>query len=118
MCDQIILKEGIGLRGYGQRDPKMEYKRESFELLADMKDRMEEEVTRLVFLVEPISQEEREEQERRARERLRRLQEMQAATDKSQGPKRVSKEQRVGRNEPCPCGSGKKYKKCCARTSV
>jgi preprotein translocase subunit SecA len=114
------LKEGIGLRGYGQRDPKMEYKRESFELFAEMRERFEEEVARLVFLVEPLTQEQRDEQERQARERLKRLQEAQAAAvAASQGPvrtKRTVAADRVGRNDPCPCGSGKKSKKCCART--
>ena len=114
------LKEGISLRGYGQRDPKMEYKRESYDLFADMKDRMEEEICRLVFLVEPITPEEREEQERQARERARRLQEV-AQPQQASGPKapvRVKAEDRIGRNEPCPCGSGKKYKKCCAQAKA
>jgi preprotein translocase subunit SecA len=114
------LKEGIGLRGYGQRDPKMEYKRESYDLFADMGDRMEEEIARLVFLVEPVTPEEREEQERQARERARRLQEV-AQPQQASGPKvpvRLKAEDRVGRNEPCPCGSGKKYKKCCARAKA
>ena len=110
------LKEGISLRGYGQRDPKMEYKRESYDLFADMKDRMEEEICRLVFLVEPITPEEREEQERQARARAQKLQEI-SQPQQASGPKqpvRLQAEDRVGRNDPCPCGSGKKYKKCCA----
>jgi preprotein translocase subunit SecA len=115
------LKEGIGLRSYGQRDPKMEYKRESFELFAEMKGRVEDEITRLVFLVEPITQEQREAEERKVRERLRRLQEVSraatAAAAAPAGPKRAAPETRTGRNEPCPCGSGKKYKKCCAENA-
>jgi preprotein translocase subunit SecA len=114
------LKEGISLRGYAQRDPKMEYKRESYDLFADMRDRMEEEICRLVFLVEPITPEEREEQERQARERARRLQEI-SQPQQASGPKtpvRLRAEDRIGRNEPCPCGSGKKYKKCCAQANA
>src|SRR5206468_1905025 len=64
------LKEGIGLRAYGQKDPLVEYKRESFELFAEMKNRIEDEIVRYMFLFEPMTQEEREEEERRkARER-------------------------------------------------
>src|SRR4029079_16603934 len=64
------LKEGIGLRAYGQKDPLVEYKRESFDLFAEMKNRIEEEIIRYMFLFEPMTQEEREEEERRkARER-------------------------------------------------
>ena len=76
-------------------------------------DLSEEEICRLVFLVEPITPEEREEQERQARERARKLQEV--SQPQQQGPAapvRVKAEDRVGRNEPCPCGSGKRYKKC------
>jgi preprotein translocase subunit SecA len=107
------LKEGISLRAYGQRDPLMEYKRESFELFGAMKDRIEEEVVRYLMLLEPMTREERAAEEARRR----REQEMifEAASRSKAGEKRKpaqSKAAKVGRNAPCPCGSGKKYKKC------
>ena len=108
------LRDGIGLRAYGQKDPLVEYKRESFELFAEMKNGIEDEIARYIFLFEPMTQEEREEEERRkARER-----EMifQAASRSKAGPvvnaPTTRTQAKVGRNDPCPCGSGKKYKKC------
>ncbi len=108
------LREGIGLRAYGQKDPLVEYKRESFDLFGEMKDRIEEEIVRYIFLFEPMTQEEREEEERRkARERELIFQ---AASRSKAGVAAAAPVQRdapkVGRNDPCPCGSGKKYKKC------
>jgi preprotein translocase subunit SecA len=117
------LKEGIGLRGYGQRDPLQEYKKESFELFQEMKERIEDTVIRNVFRVEPMSQEQMA-GERRVRERRAAAA---ATTVRSAPPKATSsapnrpgppptvqrKGDKVGRNDPCPCGSGKKYKKCC-----
>src|SRR5262249_8523027 len=108
------LKEGIGLRAYGQKDPLVEYKRESFDLFAEMKNRIEEEIIRYIFLFEPMTQEEREEEERRkAREREAIFQ---AASRSKAGVAAaapvVRNEPKVGRNDPCPCGSGRKYKKC------
>ncbi len=113
------LKEGIGLRGYGQRDPLNEYKRESYELFQAMKERVEDTVIKTLYRLEPISQEQMEE-ERRRQERsaaaasAARFQF--SAPAKSSDPQRaqttVHKEAKVGRNDPCPCGSGKKYKKC------
>ena len=102
------LKEGIGLRGYGQRDPLVEYKRESFEIFQAMMERIEDEVIRYLFILEPaVEQEER---------KARRQQDLVYTSD-SDAPvkKKPLKRQhkKVGRNDPCPCGSGKKYKKCC-----
>ena len=102
------LKEGIGLRGYGQRDPLTEYKRESFEMFAAMKERIENDIIRFLFLMEPVIQKEREAmQERRERD----LQYSAPAKETSE-PRRAVAGAKVGRNDPCPCGSGKKYKKC------
>ncbi|MEW5806716.1 MAG: preprotein translocase subunit SecA [Acidobacteriota bacterium] len=108
------LKEGIGLRAYGQRDPLVEYKRESFEMFAAMKARIEDEIIRYLFLLEPLSREEREEEERKRRREQESI--FRAASQSRAGEIKqtvVRKEQKVGRNAPCPCGSGKKYKKCC-----
>jgi preprotein translocase subunit SecA len=111
------LKEGIGMRAYAQKDPLVEYKKEAFELFADMKDRIESEIVRYLMLLEPMSEEERRAEE----ERRRREQEMifAAASRSKAGEEakhaqtvKVAASERVGRNDPCPCGSGKKYKKC------
>ena len=109
------LKEGIGLRGYGQRDPKQEYKRESYELFQAMKEQIEDSIVKKLFALEPVSIE-----DMAARRRVPQAPSPQvrfSAPFKSaqpQVPRTVTREgQKVGRNDPCPCGSGKKYKKCC-----
>jgi len=107
------LKEGIGLRGYGQQDPLVAYKREGHEMFQEMIDRVKEETVRLLFHIQ-IQREEQVQQ-------LRQEQEDQpmfygpAEGGASNRPKTVKKDRKVGRNDPCPCGSGKKYKKCCGK---
>jgi preprotein translocase subunit SecA len=110
------LKEGIGLRGYGQRDPLIEYKKESFDMFEALNARIEEETIRYLYLFEPITSEEnaQREKERAEAERKRKLREQEmvySAGDSAPAPKKreVAK---VGRNDPCPCGSGRKFKKC------
>ncbi len=164
------LKEGIGLRGYGQKDPLIEYKKESFQMFQDMMDRIEDETIRYLFFLQvttappgelggpggdgggvtpgrarpvlPFSDEDEEEEEedqeealvtangeeRRAaqnvvadftrniqRKKDKEMAELQfaggsgTATEKKQ----AISQKKAGRNDPCPCGSGKKYKKCC-----
>jgi preprotein translocase subunit SecA len=123
------LKEGIGLRGYGQRDPLVEYKKESYALFQDMKDRIDEEMVRYLWALRPVGPDEVPP--------LRRPTRRAAPVTLSAGgdaasvfgsapagrqPERtggddvvktVRRDQpKVGRNDPCPCGSGKKYKKC------
>jgi len=109
------LKEGIGLRGYGQRDPKQEYKKESYEIFQQMKEHVEDSVVKKLFLFEPVSAEQLAEQHRRRQAPPADMRF--SAPFKSaqrQKPQTVVRQgQKVGRNEPCPCGSGKKYKKCC-----
>jgi preprotein translocase subunit SecA len=106
------LKEGIGLRGYSQRDPLVEYKRESFEMFEAMMDRVEDETLRYLFLMR--TPEEEEEMIRQYQQRKRREQrEMQMiGAGVVEKPRQVIRREKVGRNDPCPCGSGKKYKKC------
>ena len=111
------LKEGIGLRGYGQRDPLMEYKKESFNMFESLRGRIEEETVRFLYLFEPISRAEqdiREKEREEARRKAQRDQELVFSSGNSApvAPKKRSAT-KVGRNDPCPCGSGKKYKKCC-----
>jgi preprotein translocase subunit SecA len=114
------LKEGIGLRGYGQRNPLMEYKKESFSMFEDLRARIEEETIRYLYLFEPVSREEQEEREKEREEARRKLKKEQnlvySAGDSGQPtPTKKRETAKVGRNDPCPCGSGKKYKKCHGR---
>jgi preprotein translocase subunit SecA len=114
------LKEGIGLRGYGQRDPLIEYKKESFNMFEELQARIEEETIRYLYLFEPISREEQEAREREreeARRKLKREQNLVYSAGDSAQPATTKKREvaKVGRNDPCPCGSGKKFKKCHGR---
>ncbi len=106
------LKEGIGLRGYGQRDPLVEYKRESYEMFEALMDRIDDESLRYLFLLKTPDEEEemiRQYQRRKRREQ----QEMRmVGAGAMEKPQQVIRREKVGRNDPCPCGSGKKYKKC------
>ncbi len=142
------LKEGIGLRGYGQKDPLVEYKKESFALFQDMMDRIEDETLRILYTFtfepgrpelpfEPGSDEEYEEEEEQEvqvqeadrqaaqavvqdytrkieRNKDREMAQLQfiGGDGASASPQPVIKGDKTGRNDPCPCGSGKKYKKC------
>ncbi|MDA8018681.1 MAG: preprotein translocase subunit SecA [Thermoanaerobaculia bacterium] len=109
------LKEGINLRGYGQRDPLQEYKKESFELFSELKNRWEDTVIQRMFRVEPISVEEYEKRKREMVERMRQRFQLSAPAKTTQARPQTFERKlpKVGRNDPCPCGSGKKYKKCC-----
>jgi preprotein translocase subunit SecA len=112
------LKEGIGLRGYGQRDPLIEYKKESFEIFQEMMERIQDRVVKYIWKTEVVV--EREGEEREAQRPQRALppqkpkqQPMYFSGSGGSEPLTVKrKEAKVGRNDPCPCGSGKKYKKC------
>jgi preprotein translocase subunit SecA len=139
------LKQGIGNRAYGQKDPLVEYKKESFEIFQAMMDRIEDETVRYLFFLQvthgappsgPYPEEEEEEavepvrpepsdQQRQAakttmedftrniqRKKERELEQLHFGGDGSDGPQQVVSGAKVGRNDPCPCGSGKKYKKC------
>ncbi|HTU33516.1 MAG TPA: preprotein translocase subunit SecA [Candidatus Acidoferrum sp.] len=106
------LKEGIGLRGYGQKDPLVEFKKEAFNLFEDMMDRIDTEAVRFLFLMQPARPEAEARQiEQRQRRQQQNLQ-FQAGPAQAEAPKPVRSGAKVGRNDPCPCGSGKKYKKC------
>ncbi|HKS67597.1 MAG TPA: SEC-C metal-binding domain-containing protein, partial [Candidatus Acidoferrales bacterium] len=106
------LKEGIGLRGYGQKDPLVEFKKEAFNLFEEMMDRIDTEAVRFLFLMQPARPEAEARQiEQRQRRQQQNLQ-FQAGPAQAEAPKPVRSGAKVGRNDPCPCGSGKKYKKC------
>ncbi|MHC4599063.1 MAG: preprotein translocase subunit SecA [Planctomycetota bacterium] len=119
------LKEGIGLRGYAQIDPKIEYKKEGYRMFGEMLDLIRNDVTDLIFKVR-LSREAEEElgniwkaTDYKHEEYSGTRAQMDQALDRDlsdEKPKPFKREERkVGRNEPCPCGSGRKYKKCCGR---
>ena len=113
------LKEGIGLRGYGQKDPLVEYKKESYLMFQDMMNRIDQEALRYLFLMQPVQEEEQvKEIERKQRKQQAELILTGADDGSAAAVKTVVRAgQKVGRNDPCPCGSGKKYKKCCGATA-
>jgi len=108
------LREGIGLRGYGQKDPLQEYRREGYEMFMAMIQRFKEEAVSLLLRIRPMRESEAEELEARRRQQQQRM--SYGRGDGDEKPKTVRRKgKKVGRNDPCPCGSGKKYKKCCGR---
>jgi preprotein translocase subunit SecA len=111
------LKDGIGLRAYGQKDPLVEYKRESFDMFGMMREKIENDAVRFLFLLDPMTDEDRqreEEKRRREQEQVFRAASQSAAGVVARGgvATMTRKVPKVGRNDLCPCGSGKKYKKC------
>jgi preprotein translocase subunit SecA len=101
------LKEGIGLRGYGQRDPLTEYKKEAFDMFADMTGRISMDTLSRIFKI----QIKEEESVKKQYAQPKPVQYNRGEASESLQP--VARGRKVGRNDPCPCGSGKKYKKCC-----
>ena len=104
------LREGIGLRGYAQKDPLQEYKREGYQMFTELMGRFNEEVCTKLFLVKPVNDVDIERLERRRKIEQERM--IIGRGDSEEKKKPVRREKKVGRNELCPCGSGKKYKKC------
>ena len=113
------LRQGIHLRGYAQKQPKQEYKREAFELFGQLLDSVKNEVTRTLMLVRIESEAQIEQAAHDIEERAEHISNVTySAPDESGEPQTVAADQTgqgwglVGRNDPCPCGSGKKYKQC------
>ncbi len=105
------LKEGIGLRGYAQQNPLIIYKKEGFEMFQDMISRIKEETVGVLFRVQIAEPEKIGNLSRPAEQNL-----VFSSGDDTERKKPVRRtEKKIGRNDPCPCGSGKKYKKCCGR---
>ncbi|MBN2655152.1 MAG: preprotein translocase subunit SecA [Nitrospirae bacterium] len=103
------MKEGIGLRGYAQRDPLVEYKKEAFACFADMSDRISAEVVSRLFKIQV-------KQEKAPEVKQHKQQLSYNRGESSSAPLQAAhKDHKVGRNDPCICGSGKKYKKCCGK---
>ena len=116
------LRQGIHLRGYAQKNPKQEYKREAFELFETLLDEVRKDVTRVVFTVQIRSAEDVEETAPHADLSNVKYQhagydEALAAEEEAQALASVPNTPKVGRNDPCPCGSGKKYKHCHGKLS-
>lgn len=117
------LRQGIHLRGYAQKDPKQEYKRESFTMFAAMLESLKYEVISTLSKVQVRQPEEVEEMEtlrREEAERLSRMQQLSHVDDDTLAAQALAAEtgeRKIGRNDPCPCGSGKKYKQCHGRLS-
>ncbi len=106
------LKEGIGLRGYGQKDPLVEYKKEGFDMFEEMKLRIVETTVESLFRIKVAAKEQSQEIERKQRRQVANLRFVSSGDATSSKPEPVHAAQKVGRNDPCPCGSGLKYKKC------
>ena len=105
------LKEGIGLRGYAQKNPLTEYKKEGFSLFSNLMAKIKEEITEYLFKVQIRRESEFEDEDVIAKPKQ--IVEHRGDVEGSDKPETVRRdEEKVGRNEPCPCGSGKKYKKC------
>ncbi|WP_417916719.1 preprotein translocase subunit SecA [Candidatus Electronema sp. JC] len=113
------LKEGIGLRGYGQKNPLDEYKKEGFDMFAGMVEAVKGQTISNLMYVRIVQQDDvarmEEEQRRRREEELERMLLANAAEGRQSG--RQQDAEKINRNAPCPCGSGKKYKKCCGALS-
>jgi preprotein translocase subunit SecA len=108
LYEMDYLQEGIGLRAYGQRDPLVEYQREAFQMFNEMKDAIQDEYVRYIYRVQLVRQ---DEPSRPRPQRVRVSQADQAAGGPGAGAA-LSLGDKIPRNAPCPCGSGRKYKKC------
>ncbi|HEY5974242.1 MAG TPA: SEC-C metal-binding domain-containing protein, partial [Geobacteraceae bacterium] len=109
------LKEGIGLRGYGQKDPKQEYKKEAFNLFMSMILRIRAEVVEKIFWIQLARDEDVEEAAERLEEQQKKQKLVFNMVDEEAASKPLKSAKTAGRNDPCPCGSGKKFKKCCGQ---
>jgi len=107
------LKEGIGLRGYGQRDPLVEYKKEAFQMFGELQERINRETLTRLFKIQIKKEEERVQTLSPLRQVPVFASERLSYNKNDGGPREPVHVKKIGRNDPCPCGSGKKYKKCC-----
>src|SRR4030043_478217 len=122
LLEMDYLKEGIGLRSIGQMDPLVEYKREAFHFFKELIEEIKFDTVRLLYNVKIVTREEQEKQKEHDRQNVVRGQEV--TNILACGPvktavqtlkTRTETTKKIGRNDPCPCGSGKKYKKCCGK---
>ncbi|MDH5662730.1 MAG: SEC-C metal-binding domain-containing protein, partial [Elusimicrobiota bacterium] len=124
LYDMDKLREGIGLRAYGQKDPLIEYKRESGWAFDSMQERMREEIADYIFRVKVVAEQakaralptsEVAQKPPAGAGKYREMPAREAAASASSISQPFPRRRKIGRNDPCPCGSGKKYKKCCGR---
>ncbi|MYB35704.1 MAG: preprotein translocase subunit SecA, partial [Gammaproteobacteria bacterium] len=125
LANMDYLRQGIGLRGYAQKNPKQEYKREAFSMFSTLLDSVRHDVISILARVHIPTEEEQVEMENRLRQRQAEEAKMKYVHENassqqgdetgSGGQTFVRSTRKVGRNEPCPCGSGKKFKHCCGR---
>lgn len=108
------LREGIGLRGYAQRNPLHEYKKEGYEMFGSLMYRLSNDVCEKLFRVQPVSESDMEKLEKQRRAEQQKMVLSRGESEEAEEKKKPVRrhEKKIGRNDPCPCGSGKKYKKC------
>ena len=110
-----MLREGVGLRAYGQKDPLVEYKFEAYDMFEGMIDAIEDDVVKYMFRVNVITQPVVEDRLENASMNNPNVDVSPADAENEAKQPYVRKEPKIGRNDPCPCGSGKKYKDCCGK---
>ena len=111
------LKAGIGLRGYNQKDPLVEYKKESYNMFIELISSIKNEIVKVLFTIQLQSQEDREkEQEALAKMKEKMEKETEHITTNLAQQEVRNSDKKIARNEPCPCGSGLKYKQCCGKS--
>ncbi len=116
LLEMDYLKEGIGLRAIGQRDPLVEFKREAFHLFKELIGEIKYDTAKLLLSARIVSKEEQEKAEAKEADDIKNL----STSGPTQAVSRAARKEtavgeKIGRNSPCPCGSGKKYKKCCGK---
>ncbi len=107
-----MLREGINLRAYGQRNPLVEYKIEALDMFEEMENSIQTDIAKLMYRVSIVTQEQQQLQDRLASAQASHGDDVDSAEVRK---KPVKNGETVGRNDPCPCGSGKKYKNCCGK---
>ena len=108
------LKTGIGLRGYNQKDPLVEFKKESYHLFMDLRENIKFEIIKMLFTIQLVSQDDEQEQQDDINALKQNMQSKNENTTNSLSNN--TKENKISRNDPCPCGSDKKYKQCCGKS--
>jgi preprotein translocase subunit SecA len=107
------LKTGIGLRGYNQKDPLVEYKKESYHLFMELRSNIKFEIIKILFTIQLVSEEEQEKEMQALKNDMQNSNEQTSTSLEAQN---LKIEKKISRNDPCPCGSGKKYKQCCGKS--
>jgi preprotein translocase subunit SecA len=107
------LRRSVGLRAYGQKDPLIEYKKESYNLFLKMQARIREQTVEYIFKLRPLVYSQKQTlQSQNTEQQTVVTKSTPSSVIVGQKPQKIGK---IGRNDPCPCGSGKKYKKCCGK---